>query len=51
MEVRPRGVKELTETTLDIWDHLEDEIRVKIVDTFAKRIKQCVDLNGGFTEF
>ena len=38
MHPRPRGKRAIIETVLRLWDQVEDEMRVKIVDTFEKRI-------------
>ena len=51
MNPRPRGKNALIENVLRLWDEFEDEMRFKIVDTFEKRIEQCIARNGGFTDF
>ena len=51
MNPRPRGKSAIIEAVLNLWDEFDDEMRVKIVDTFEKRIDQCIARNGGFTDF
>ena len=51
MNPRPRSKSAIIETLLKLWDEFDDETRVKIVDTFEKRIEQCIARNGGFTDF
>ena len=36
---------------LAIWDELTDHARVKTVETFRQRLKECIENKGGFTRF
>jgi len=51
MNPRPRGKSAIVEVVLKLWDEFEDEMRIKIVDTFQRRLEQCVARKGGFTDF
>jgi hypothetical protein len=48
---RPRTPATMREAILEIWDNLHDLVREKTMDTFRKRLRQCIDRNGGFTDF
>jgi len=48
---RPRTPATMRAAILNIWDNLEDSIRVKTIDTFRKRLLQYLERNGGFTDF
>jgi hypothetical protein len=48
---RPRTPATMREAILEIWDNLEDSTREKTIDTFRKRLRQCIDRNGAFTDF
>jgi transposase len=51
LKPRPRTPATMRAAILDIWDNLEDSTREKTVDTFRKRLQQCIDRKGGFTDF
>jgi DDE superfamily endonuclease/Transposase len=48
---RPRTMATMRDAILDIWNNLEDSIRIKTIDTFRARLNQCIEKNGGFTEY
>lgn len=48
---RPRTPATMRAAILDIWDNLEDFTREKTIDTFRKRLHQCIERKGGFTDF
>jgi len=50
MNPRPRGNQAIVETVLNLWDEFEDEMRIKIVDTFEKRIDQCIQSSVRISE-
>jgi transposase len=48
---RPSTPRQIQEAVLDIWDNLEDSIRTKTIDTFRKRLRECIKNKGGLTSF
>lgn len=48
---RPRTPARIQAAILDIWENLEDSTREKTIDTFRKRLRQCIERKGGFTDF
>ena len=51
MKPRPRTPATMRNAILDIWDNLDDTVREKTIDTFRKRLRQCIERDGGFTDF
>ena len=51
MKPRPRTPARIQAAILDIWGNLEDFTREKTIDTFRKRLQQCIGRKGGFTDF
>jgi transposase len=51
LKPRPRTTARMQAAILDIWENLEDSTREKTIDTFRKRLQQCVERKGGFTDF
>jgi hypothetical protein len=51
LEPRPRTPATMREAILNLWDNLDDELRVKTIDTFRKRLKVCVKRKCGLTGF
>jgi hypothetical protein len=48
---RPRTPASIRDAILAIWDELTDHARVKTVETFRQRLKECIENKGGFTRF
>ena len=48
---RPRTPATMQAAILAIWDDLEDSTREKTVDTFRKRLRQCIARRGCLTDF
>jgi transposase len=48
---RPRTRATIRDAILEIWDGLTDYARVKTVETFRQRLKECIKHKGGFTRF
>ena len=51
LKPRPRTPATMRAAILDIWDNLEDSTREKTIDMFRKRLSQCIERKGGFTDF
>jgi len=47
MTPRPRTKASMRDAMMDIWDKLEDDLRVKLMNSFKKRLQACVANNGG----
>jgi transposase len=47
----PRTPATMRAAILIIWDNLEDSTREKTIDMFSKRLRQCIERNGGFADF
>ena len=47
----PRTPATIQEAILEIWDELTAHARVKTVETFRERLKECIKNKGGFTRF
>ena len=45
-----KNVESLKRALLKAWDEISVETLVKIVDDFPRRLKACVDANGGHFE-
>ena len=44
---RPRTKARMRNAMMDIWDELADDIRIKIVGSFRKRLRACIANKGG----
>jgi hypothetical protein len=50
MKPRPRTPATIRAAILNILDNLKDSTREKTIDTPRKRLRQCIDINGAFTD-
>ena len=51
LEKRPRTPAKIREAILKLWETQSDDVRLKTIDTFRKRLEVCVERKGGLTGF
>jgi transposase len=51
LKPRPTTPATMREAILEIWDNLDDLVREKTIDTFRKRLRQCIERKRGLLTF
>jgi hypothetical protein len=51
MEPRPRTPARIRNAMLDIWDSLEEQMRIDLCDSLRDRLRECIRNKGEMTTF
>ena len=49
--VKIRDLNHLADRIGDVWAELEQDVIDKAIDVFIKRVKACIEANGGHFEY